>query len=95
MVLLLGLFYRFEQPKHKAIFGYTVLASMIMYILLVGFIAVYCLYVNHILYSLILFLCAVSPFIIGKFVNYNSLKLYTIIQILCYLLSLIILLILL
>ena len=94
-VLLIGLFHRFEHPKRKAIFGYTVTASMIMYILLLGIIAIYELFVNHNLYSIILFLCIISPFIIGKLVNYNSLKRYTIIQILSCLVSLIILLILL
>ena len=96
IVLSAGLFHRFEHPKQKAIYGYIITASMIMYILLLGFIAIYGLFVNHnLLYNLILFLCVISPFIIGKSVNYNSLKLYTIIQILCFLFSLIILLILL
>ncbi len=94
IVLLIGLFHSFEHPKHKANFGYIVAASMIMYILLLGIIAISELIANHNLYSLILFLCAISPFIIGKFVNYNSLKIYTTIQILCFLPSLIILLIL-
>lgn len=92
IVLLIGLFYKFEQPKNKAIFGYTVVGSMLIYIVLLGIIAVYELFTGNTLYSLILFLCAISPFIIGKLVNYNSLKKYTIIQILCCLASLIILL---
>lgn len=95
IVLLIGVVYKFEHPKCKAIFGYTVTASMIMYILLLGIVTVYGLFVNHNLYSYILFLCIISPFIIGKLVNYNSLKKYTIIQILSCLFSLIILLILL
>ena len=94
-MLSIGLFYKFENPKNKAMFGYTVVASLLIYILLLGIIAIYKLFAEYNLYSLILFLCVVLPFIIGKLVNYNSLKKYTIIQILCCLVSLIILLILL
>jgi hypothetical protein len=89
--LLVGLFHRFEIPKHKAAFGYIVTASMLIYILLLSSIAIYRLIVTHDIYSLILLLCALSPFITGKFATYNTLKAYTIIQILCCLCSLIIL----
>ena len=95
IMFLIGLFQKFEHPKNKATFGYTVVGSMLIYILLLGVIAIYEFFAKHYLYSLILFLCAILPFIIGKLVNYNSLKKYTIIQILCCLVSLIILLILL
>ena len=95
IVLLIGLFHKFEHPKHKAMFGYTVVGSMLIYILLLSIIAIYELFAKHNLYSLILFLCVIAPFVIGKLVNYNSLRKYTIIQIWCYLTSLIILLILL
>ena len=95
IIFLIGLFHKFEHPKNKATFGYAVAMSMLVYILLLGIIAIYELFIEYNLYSLILFLCAISPFIIGKLVNYNSLKKYTIIQIFCFLISLIILLILL
>ena len=95
IMLLIGLFCKFERPKNKAMFGYAVVASMLIYILFLGIIAIYELFTKHNLYSLILFLCVLLPFVIGKLVNYNSLKKYTIIQILCCLLSLIILLVLL
>lgn len=94
IVFLIGLFHKFEQPKNKAMFGYTVVGSMLIYIILLGFIAIYELLTKHNLYSLILFLFVILPFIIGRLVNYNSLKKYTTIQILCCLASLIILLIL-
>ena len=92
IVLLIGLFHKFQHPKNKAMFGYTFVGSMLIYILLLGIIAIYKLFAEHNLYSLVLFLCAILPFIIGKLVNYNSLKKYTIIQILFCLVSLIILL---
>lgn len=95
IVLLIGLFHSFEKPKHKAVFGYTVTASMLIYILLLCFIAIYSLFVSNKLYSMILFLSAIFPFIIGKLASYKTLKIFTIIQILCCLFSLIILLILL
>lgn len=88
IVLLIGLFHEFERPKDKAIFGYTVTGSMIMYIALLGFIAVYRLFVNHDFYSEILFICVISPFIIGKLVKYQTLKKYTFIQIICFTISL-------
>ncbi len=91
IVLSVGLLYKFKQPKNKAIFGYVIATSIIMYILLLGFIAIYELLIKHNIYSLILLICVLSPFIIGKLVDYNSLKKYTIIQILCFLPSLIIL----
>lgn len=92
-MLLIGLFHKFKQPKHKAVFGYTIAANMALYIFWLSIIAICGFVTNHNLYSLILFLCAISPFIIGKLVNYNSLKLYTVIQILICLFSLAILLI--
>jgi len=93
IVLLTGLFHKFENPKHKAFFGYIIATSMIMYILALSVISIFGL--SHNLYRLILLLCVISPFIIGKLVNYKTLKIYTIIQILSCLFSLIILLILL
>ncbi len=88
IVLSAGLFHKFEHPKHKAIFGYTVAGSMILYIALLGLIAMYELFVNRGLYGIILFLCVISPFVIGKLVKYNTLKQYTVIQILFFILSL-------
>lgn len=92
IILIIGLFHNFENPKEKAIYGYLITASMIMYIIALSFVGVYGLAIKHNLYCIILFLCVISPFIIGKLVKYETLKKYTIVQILCYFASLIILL---
>lgn len=95
IALLIGLFYNFKHPKNKAMHGYFIVGSMLLYVITLSLALIYGLFEKHFLYSFILFLCIISPFIIGKLVNYNSLKKYTIIQILSCLVSLIILLILL
>lgn len=95
IALLIGLFYNFKHPKNKAMHGYLIVGSMLLYVITLSLALIYGLFEKHFLYSFILFLCIISPFIIGKLVNYNSLKTYTIIQILSCLVSLIILLILL
>ena len=89
LVLIVGLFYNFEQPKIKAVYGYFIAACFIPYLVLLTIIGIYALVVNHNLYSLILFLCVVSPFIIGKLVKYETLKKYTIVQIVCFVISLV------
>lgn len=91
--LLIGLFYNFVQPKEKAIFGYFVVGSMLAYIILMCLVAIRRLIVNPDLWCLILALCIISPFVVGKLVRYETLKKYTIIQILFFLVSLVILLI--
>lgn len=92
-ILLVGLFYNFEQPKIKAVYGYSIAACVIPYLVLLILIGMYGLVVNHNLYSLIVFLCVISPFVIGKLVKYETLKKYTFIQILCFCVSLVTLLI--
>ena len=89
LVLLIGLFYNFEQPKIKAAYGYSIAACFIPYLVLLTFVGLYSLIVNHNLYSFILFFCVVSPFIIGKLVKYETLKKYTVVQIVCFCVSLI------
>jgi len=89
VVLLIGLLYTFNQPKSKAIFGYIIAGSMIMYIMLLALVALFGLVINHNVFSFILFLCIISPFIIGKLVKYNTLKKYTIVQIICFIVSLV------
>lgn len=88
IVLSIGLFHTFKQPKYKAIYGYCVAGSMILYIIMSGLGSIYEFFVNNSLYGLVLALCAISPFIIGKFVKYETLKKYTVFQILCFALSL-------
>ena len=85
----IGLFYNFEQPKIKAVYGYLIAGCMLLYILMLGMALIYGLFVRHYLFSLILFLCIISHFIIGKLVTYETLKKYTVVQIMCYVVSLV------
>ncbi len=89
IVLLIGLFHDFERPKEKAVYGYCITASMIMYLIVLIFVGIYGLAIKHNLYYIILFLCVISPFVIGKLVKYETLKIYTTVQIMCYIVSLI------
>ena len=93
IMLSIALLYNFKQPKNKAIYGYFIAGSMIMYMLVLAIVALYGLFAKHNLYSFILILCIISPFIIGKLVKYETLKKYTIVQILCFITSLAVLLI--
>ena len=95
IMLLIGLLYNFKLPKNKAIYGYSIAGCMIFYIITVGLALLYGFMIKHYLYSFVLFLCIISHFIIGKLVKYETLKKYTITQIIFYCVSLIILLILL
>lgn len=88
-MLPIGLFYDFKQPKYKAVYGYLIAGCMLLYILMLGMALIYGLFVKHYLFSLILFLCIISHFIIGKLVTYETLKKYTILQVVCYIVSLI------
>ena len=88
IVLLIGLVYDFKRPKIKAVYGYTIAGCMILYIISLFIVSVYSLVVNLNFYGLILLLCIISPFIIGKFVKFETLKKYTVIQILAFALSL-------
>lgn len=92
VVLLIGLFYNFEQPKNKALYGYVMAGSLLFYIFLLSLVGIYGLVVEHNLYFALLFLCVISPFVIGKFVKYETLKRYTAAQIMCFIVSLVILL---
>ena len=92
IVLLIGLFHDFKNPKSKAIFGYFVAGSLFLYVVMMCIATIYGLFIKPDLYCLVLFLCTISPFIIGKLVKFATLKKYTIIQIICFILSLSILL---
>ena len=89
LIFLVGLFYNFEQPKVKAVYGYVIAGCVIPYLLLLSFVGIYELILKHNLYSFILFLCVISPFVIGKLVKYETLKKYTVIQIICFIVSLV------
>ncbi len=88
IMLPIGLVYNFEQPKTKAVYGYLIAGCMLLYILTLGMTLIYGLFAKHYLFSFILFLCIISHFIIGKLVTYETLKKYTIAQIMCYIVSL-------
>lgn len=92
VVLLVGLFYNFEQPKNKALYGYVMAGSLLSYIFLLSLVGICGLVVEHNLYFSLLFLCVISPFVIGKIVKYETLKKYTAAQIMCFIVSLVILL---
>ena len=89
IVLFIGLVYNFNQPKNKAIYGYSIAGSMLFYIIILSVIALYDLFINKLLYFLILLLCVISPFVIGKLVKHETLKKYTVIQIVCFVVSLV------
>ena len=89
IMLLIGLFYNFKNPKNKAIYGYSIAGCVLLYIITLSLALIYGFVGKHYLYSSILFLCIISHFIIGKLVKYETLKKYTILQIMCYVVSLI------
>ena len=87
--MLTGLFYNFKNPKNKAVYGYLITGCMILYIITLSLALIYGFFEKHYLYGFILFLCVISPFVIGKLVKYETLKKYTTAQIMCYIVSLI------
>ena len=89
ITLLIGLFYNFKQPQNKSVYGYIIAGCMLLYIVTLSFALIYGLLIKHYLYSIVLFLCIISHFIIGKLVKYETLKKYTTTQIMCYVVSLI------
>lgn len=88
ITLLTGLLCNLKQPKIKAAYGYTIAANFLLYIILLCIVAIFELIVNYNLYSIILLLCAISPFIIGKLVKYETLKIYTYVQVMFFAISL-------
>lgn len=91
LVLCVGLFFKIENPKSKAVYGYVIAGGMIPYMLTLSNFAFYDSFIRHNFWSLLLILCVISPFIIGKLVRYETLKKYTVIQILCFCVSLVVL----
>lgn len=92
LILLIGLLYNFKQPKNKAIFGYSVVGSMLAYIVFLGLVVISWGISNLDLYCIVLVLCIISPFVLGKLVRYETLKKYTVLQIMFFTISLVILL---
>ena len=91
LVLFVGLVFRIENPKSKAVYGYVIAGGMIPYMVMLTVYAVAKTVFEHDLWLLLLILCVISPFIIGKLVRYETLKKYTLIQILCFCVSLVVL----
>ena len=89
IMFLIGLFYNFKQPKNKAVYGYLIAGCIFLYIITLSVALIYGFFGKLYLYSFVLFLCIISHFIIGKLVKYETLKKYTNVQIMCYVLSLI------
>lgn len=89
LVLCVGLFFKIENPKSKAVYGYVIAGGMIPYMLMLSVFVIADLIIGHNFSSGLLILCVISPFIIGKLVRYETLKKYTTIQILCFLVSMI------
>ena len=88
LVLCAGLFFKIENPKSKAIYGYIIAGGMIPYMFALSIFIIADMIINRNFWSILLFLCVISPFIIGKLVRYETLKKYTFIQILCFCASL-------
>ena len=88
-VLFYGLFNQFENPKQKAIYGYVLAAGMIPYLLITGLVMLVQVFIKQNLLFFLLLICIASPFVIGKLVKYKTLKKYTVIQILCFCVSLV------
>ena len=89
IMLPIGLFYNFKQPKNKAMYGYLIAGCVLLYMITLGLALIYGFFGKHYLYSFVLFLCIISHFIIGKLVEYETLKKYTVAQVMCYVVSLI------
>ncbi len=87
------LFYNFVHPKNKAIFGYYIAGNIFLYLVLLGLVIIREWILKPNLSCFVLALCIISPFVIGKLVKYETLKKYTVIQIIFFIISLVTLLI--
>ena len=92
LILLVGLFYKFNNPKNKAVYGYSIAGCVIPYLFLISIISVIEIIAFQNFKFFIFIISVASPFVIGKFAKYESLKKYTFIQILCFTLFLVLLL---
>jgi len=89
IVLLFGLFFKFKKPKRKATYGIIMAISMISYLFTLSVVIALGIILKHNFNILYLVLCVISPFIIGYFIKYETLKKYTVIQIVFFAASLI------
>ncbi len=88
LVFTFGLFYKFKEPKRKAIYGYVMASAMIPYMILLAIITLLGVVFLHSI-NILYLICLVSPFVIGKLVRLETLKKYTVLQILFFCISLI------
>jgi len=90
-IMAVALFYKFENPKHKAAYGYVIAGGFVSYIIALSLYILLSVILNHNFAVLFLILCVASPFVIGKLVKYETLKIYTFIQMLFFFASLLVL----
>ena len=89
-LLMAGLFSLrvfFDKPFVKQSAFVALIGGMFIFYVLLGFVLTVLL--PGLLQKLIIFVFAISPFIIGRVVSYKKLKIYSIIQILCVIFSIV------
>ena len=84
LILLVGLFCKFDNPKNKAIYGYTIAGCIIPYLFLISILSAVEVIAFQNMKFFIFTINIASPFVIGKLAKYETLKKYTFIQILCF-----------
>ena len=88
-ILLFGLLYKFKNPKNKAKYGIVLACIMLAYTILLSLFILFNTLLKQNFLTMLLIFCVVSPFIIGSLVKFETLKKYTILQILCFSISLV------
>ncbi len=89
LALTIGLFGNIRQsfdPKKKATVGLFIGISMYLYIILLLITGLFGI-INHHYYLAILLIFAIIPFILGHYSSFNKLRLYTIYQIISFIIS--------
>ncbi|MCQ2957658.1 MAG: hypothetical protein MJ180_02020 [Candidatus Gastranaerophilales bacterium] len=90
-ILIIGYIFEFKKdinPKHKASIGVLMAIFMALYITGFGIFGIINLFINKILLAFLMFFFIALPFVIGYLVKYDTLKKYSIWQIICFLSSL-------
>ena len=88
LVFITALFGKFNNPKHQAVFGYVMVGTIITYLIFMGLYLVASLIFAHNLSALWMLLFMAAPFVIGILVKFETLKLFTVLQILTFCASL-------
>lgn len=88
LILFSGLLIKFKTPKNKALFGYFMIGVMFMFLIF----SIICFVAEIFIYNFInlniLFLCILSPFVIGHLANQKQITFYTVLQIIFFSFSL-------